>query len=83
LELQSELASAYEKIGDVQGALNNQNLGDVKAGLENYEKARKLREAVFAADAEIWKQRKNWRTITILPPEHYGTTVKQRKPKKL
>jgi tetratricopeptide (TPR) repeat protein len=36
----------------VQGAINNQNLGNVKAGLESYEKARKLREAVLAAAPE-------------------------------
>jgi len=50
LELQSELATAYEKVGDVQGALNNSSLGNIKAGLESYEKARRLREAVFNAD---------------------------------
>lgn len=49
LELQSELATAYEKIGDVQGALNNSSLGNIKAGLESYNKARKLREEVLAA----------------------------------
>lgn len=50
LELQSELATGYEKIGDVQGALNNSSLGNVQAGLESYEKARNLREAVHAAN---------------------------------
>lgn len=50
LELQSELATAYEKIGDVQGALNNSSLGNIKAGLESYNKARKLREEVLAAN---------------------------------
>ncbi len=50
LELQSELATAYEKVGDVQGALNNSSLGNIKAGLESYEKARRLREAVYSAD---------------------------------
>jgi eukaryotic-like serine/threonine-protein kinase len=49
-ELQSELATAYEKVGDVQGALNNSSLGNIKAGLESYEKARRLREAVHAAN---------------------------------
>lgn len=50
LELESELATAYEKVGDVQGAQSNSSLGDVKAGLESYEKAGKLREAVYAAN---------------------------------
>lgn len=49
LELQSELATAYEKIGDVQGALNNSSLGKIQAGLDSYKKAQKLREAVLAA----------------------------------
>ncbi len=49
LELQAELATAYEKVGDVQGALNNSNLGQTKAGLETYGKANALRAAVLAA----------------------------------
>lgn len=48
-ELQLELATAYEKIGEVQGAVSIPNLGDINAGLISYEKARKLRESVFAA----------------------------------
>ena len=31
--LQSELATAYEKVGDVQGALNTSSLGKIEAGL--------------------------------------------------
>ncbi len=50
LELQSELATAYEKVGDVQGALNNSSLGNIKAGLESYGKATSLRESVFLAN---------------------------------
>ena len=50
LVLLSELATAYEKVGDVQGALNNSSLGNIKAGLESYAKAGRLREAVFTAD---------------------------------
>ncbi|MBK7707376.1 MAG: serine/threonine protein kinase [Acidobacteria bacterium] len=50
LQLQGELATAYEKIGDVQGALNNSSLGNIEAGLESYRKARMLREAISAAD---------------------------------
>ncbi|HQX54661.1 MAG TPA: protein kinase [Pyrinomonadaceae bacterium] len=49
LELQAELATAYEKVGDVQGALNNSSLGNTHAGLISYEKARRLRESVLAA----------------------------------
>ena len=50
LALQSELATAYEKIGDVQGALTNSSLGNIQAGLESYTKAGRLREAVYAAN---------------------------------
>jgi len=49
LTLQSELATAYEKVGDVQGALTNSSLGNIQAGLDSYAKAAKLREAVYAA----------------------------------
>jgi serine/threonine protein kinase len=48
-ELQSELATAYEKVGDVQGALNTSSLGNVKAALGSYAKARQHREAILAA----------------------------------
>lgn len=49
-ELQAELATAYEKVGDVQGALTNSSLGNIQAGLDSYAKAAKLREAVYLAD---------------------------------
>nr|MBA3608102.1 serine/threonine protein kinase [Chthoniobacterales bacterium] len=49
LDLRGELATGYEKVGDVQGALNNSNLGKTKAGLETYRKANALRAAVVAA----------------------------------
>ena len=58
LELQSELATAYEKVGDVQGALNNSNLGKTKAGLETYGKANALRAAVLAANPDDLEARK-------------------------
>lgn len=48
--LQSELATAYEKVGDVQGALSNSSLGNIQAGLDSYTKAARLREAVYAAN---------------------------------
>ena len=51
-ELQGELATAYEKVGDVQGALKNSNLGNVQAGLDSYAKARELRTAVWNTDKQ-------------------------------
>lgn len=50
LELQSELATAYEKIGDVLGAMTNASLGNIQAGLDSYRKAQSLREAVHSAN---------------------------------
>lgn len=50
LALQSELATAYEKIGDVLGALKNSSLGNIQAGLDNYKKAQKLRESILDAN---------------------------------
>jgi eukaryotic-like serine/threonine-protein kinase len=49
-ELQRELAAAYEKVGDVQGRLNQPSLGDTKAALESYRKAQALRESALAAN---------------------------------
>jgi len=50
LALQSELATAYEKVGDVQGAMTNSSLGNIQAGLDSYKKAQRLREAVYATN---------------------------------
>ncbi len=55
LELQSELATAYEKVGDVQGGRHDQSLGNYKTGLETYLKAQQLREAVALANPEDLK----------------------------
>ncbi|MDQ4120797.1 MAG: serine/threonine-protein kinase [Acidobacteriota bacterium] len=43
LQLQSELASAYEKIGDLQGAPGKPNLSDFSGALSSLEKARAIR----------------------------------------
>ena len=45
--LQSELATAYLKIGDVQSALYNSNVGDSSGALESYSKALKINEALY------------------------------------
>lgn len=58
LDLQGELATAYEKVGDVQGALNNSSLGDVKSGLETYGKAQVLRAAILSASPEDLEAKK-------------------------
>lgn len=50
LELQAELATAYEKVGELFGVAGNSHLGDKRAGLENYFKAQLLRQAVYSAE---------------------------------
>ncbi len=52
LELQRELAAAYEKVGDVQGNPLNPNLGDIKGALDSYEKALKIRELLIGREPE-------------------------------
>jgi serine/threonine protein kinase len=44
--LQRELASAYEKVGDVQGNPYKPNVGDVAGGMASYEKSRQIRESL-------------------------------------
>jgi serine/threonine protein kinase/tetratricopeptide (TPR) repeat protein len=46
--LQSELATAYEKVGDIQGNPYRANLGDIDGALNSYQKARAIREALVA-----------------------------------
>ncbi len=43
-QLQRELASAYERVGDVQGQARDANPGDPKAALASYRKALAIRE---------------------------------------
>jgi non-specific serine/threonine protein kinase/serine/threonine-protein kinase len=52
IELQAELATAYEKVGELYGMVGNSQLGDKDAGLENYRKARLLRQAVLKTDPQ-------------------------------
>ncbi|HEX8367993.1 MAG TPA: serine/threonine-protein kinase [Pyrinomonadaceae bacterium] len=47
LHLQSELASAYEKIGDLQGAPGKPNLSDFGGAIASLEKAQNIRAALL------------------------------------
>lgn len=49
LSLQRELATAYEKMGEVQGDINFANLGDSGGALAAYRKAAAIREQISAA----------------------------------
>lgn len=48
--LQLELATAYQKIGDVQGNNNYANLGDTIGAVESYRKALAMHEALVLAE---------------------------------
>jgi serine/threonine protein kinase len=48
--LQSELAAAYEKIGDVQSEIFKPGLGNSQAALESHQKAWQMREAIYRRD---------------------------------
>jgi tetratricopeptide (TPR) repeat protein len=48
--LQRELATAYEKIGDIRGNPYLSNLGDSTGALESYRRALEIRESLLAAD---------------------------------
>jgi len=49
VSLQKELASAYERVGDVLGYPYAANLGDRPGALQNYRKALAIRESLLAA----------------------------------
>lgn len=48
--LKTELATAYQRIGDVQGNVMGANLGNTKDGLESYQKAMALIDSVLGQD---------------------------------
>lgn len=48
IPLQEEIATAYEKVGDVQGGTGRANLGDTSGALESYMKALTIRQAILA-----------------------------------
>ncbi len=52
LGLQSELASAYEKVGEVQGNPNKPNLGDLQGGNISFQKAHVIRLALAEKNPE-------------------------------
>jgi serine/threonine protein kinase/predicted negative regulator of RcsB-dependent stress response len=49
-ELQRELATAYQKVGDVQGNPYSPNLGDSDGALASYRKALEIRERIAQAN---------------------------------
>jgi non-specific serine/threonine protein kinase/serine/threonine-protein kinase len=65
-QLQSELATAYEKVGDIQGNPTNPNLGDLEGAIASYEKALKMRMRLLENDPNDFDQRR------LLAANHAG-----------
>ena len=56
--LQSELATAYEKVGDIQGNPTNPNLGDMAGAIASYEKAQKIRLKLLEKNPNGFEERR-------------------------
>jgi eukaryotic-like serine/threonine-protein kinase len=56
--LQSELAAAYEKVGDLQGNPTNPNLIALGDALKSYEKAQEIRQQLIAHEPRNPEQRR-------------------------
>jgi non-specific serine/threonine protein kinase/serine/threonine-protein kinase len=48
--LQEEIATAYEKVGDVQGGTGHANLGDTAGALDSHTRALAIRKSILAAN---------------------------------
>jgi non-specific serine/threonine protein kinase/serine/threonine-protein kinase len=48
VSLQEEIATAYEKVGDVQGGTGRANLGDTSGALDSYARALAIRKSILA-----------------------------------
>lgn len=55
--LEYDLAEAYLKVGDVQGQPYRPNLGETRAALESYTKARNILATVLASDSRDMRTR--------------------------
>jgi eukaryotic-like serine/threonine-protein kinase len=50
LSLQRELAAAYERVGEVQGSVDDSNLGNSAGALASFKKAAAIRETIAAGE---------------------------------
>jgi tetratricopeptide (TPR) repeat protein len=64
--LQRELATAYEKIGDIQGNPYSANIGDTDGALASYKKAARIREGFQSAAVTTEMQMELGRTYRAL-----------------
>ena len=55
--LQSELAAAYEKVGELQGAPRKPNLNEFAGAIASYEKARNIRKRLLETNPDNWNDR--------------------------
>ncbi len=55
--LQRELATAYERVGEVQGEYLHTSLGDTESALRSFEKALALRQGLAASGSAGWEDR--------------------------
>lgn len=62
--LQSELAAAYEKVGDLQGNPNKPNLSDFAGAVASYEKAQKIRRNLPLAAGNQKFLAENYRALS-------------------
>lgn len=58
LQLQSELASAYEKVGDLQGTPRRPNLSDYSGAIVSYEKAQAIRRRLLEKNPDDAEKRR-------------------------
>lgn len=56
-QLQGELAAAYEKVGEIQGAPRKPNLSDFSGALASYAKANKMRRRLLERNPNDFEQR--------------------------
>jgi serine/threonine protein kinase len=74
LQLRSELASAYEKIGDLQGNPNKSNLSDFSGAIESYRKANEIRYELPDSDENLSLLAKNF--IQLSTVRYYQNDIK-------
>ena len=66
LQLQSELAAAYEKIGDLQGNPTKPNLSDFAGAILSYEKANNIRQKLSATVENQRLAAENFRQLSAV-----------------
>jgi non-specific serine/threonine protein kinase/serine/threonine-protein kinase len=64
-DLQKELATAYDRVGDVQGNPGAANLGDIDGAIKSYQKAQAIRRALVAGEANSLPARVDMATSTM------------------